>query len=161
MRPTPLITLLALIGPIPSYAQTGEEQIVAVAEALFDAMRSKDAELIRRLMLPEARLVAVDATAGAPAVTWSGLEQFIERVTGSSEELLERMWSPAVEIDGAIATLWTPYDFHRDATFSHCGSDAFHMIRVGEEWKIAHVTYNRRTTGCYSPLGKLGMGSRE
>jgi hypothetical protein len=151
MRSTPLIFLLALATPCTTVGQSAEEQVVAVAEALFDAMRSKDTGTLRRLMLPEARLVAIDETKEPRTVAWTDLEQFIERIAGLETEILERMWSPTVEIDGSIATVWTPYDFHRDGTFSHCGIDAFHMVRIEESWKIAHVTYNRRLEGCTGP----------
>ena len=151
MRSTPLIFLLALATPCTTVGQSAEEQVVAVAEALFDAMRSKDTRTLRRLMLPEARLVAIDETQEPRTVAWTDLDQFIERIAGLEVEILERMWSPTVEIDGSIATVWTPYDFHRDGTFSHCGIDAFHMVRIDEAWKIAHVTYNRRLEGCSGP----------
>jgi hypothetical protein len=151
MRSTPFIFLLALAMPCTTVGQSAEEQVVAVAEALFDAMRSKDTGTLRRLMLPEARLVAIDETQEPRTVAWTDLEQFIERIAGLETEILERMWSPTAEIDGSIATLWAPYDFHRAGTFSHCGIDAFHMVRIGDAWKIAHVTYNRRLEGCSGP----------
>jgi hypothetical protein len=151
MRSTPVILLLAIATPCTTVGQSAEEQVVAVAEALFDAMRSKDTRTLRRLMLPEARLVAIDETQEPRTVAWTDLEQFIDRIAGLETEILERMWSPTVEIDGSIATVWTPYDFHRDGTFSHCGIDAFHMVRIEEAWKIAHITYSRRLEGCTGP----------
>ena len=151
MRSTPLILLLAVAMPSSSVGQTAEEQVVAVAEALFDAMRSKDVETLRRLMLPEARLVAIDETREPPSVTWTDRAQFVERIAGMEVEILERMWSPKVAIDGSMATLWAPYDFNRAGTFSHCGVDALHMVRIGDAWKIAHITYNRRLEGCSGP----------
>jgi hypothetical protein len=151
MRSTPLILLLAVAMPSSSVGQTAEEQVVAVAEALFDAMRSKDVGTLRRLMLPEARLVAIDETREPRNVTWTDRAQFVERIAGMEVEILERMWSPKVAIDGSIATLWAPYDFHRAGTFSHCGVDALHMVRIGDAWKIAHITYNRRLEGCSGP----------
>ena len=151
MRSTPLILLLAVAMPSSSVGQTAEEQVVAVAEALFDAMRSKDVDTLRRLMLPEARLVAIDETREPRSVTWTDRAQFVERIAGMEVEILERMWSPKVAIDGSMATLWAPYDFHRAGTFSHCGVDALHMVRIGDAWKIAHITYNRRLQGCSGP----------
>jgi hypothetical protein len=152
MRSTPLlIFLLAAATPSSTAGQSAEQQVVAVAEALFDAMRSKDVATLRRLMLPEARLVAIDETREPPSVTWSDREQFIERIAGMEVEILERMWSPTVAIDGNMATLWAPYDFHRAGTFSHCGTDALHMVQIGDAWTIAHITYNRRLEGCSGP----------
>ena len=151
-----LIFVMAVVTPQAVSAQTDEKRVVAVAEALFDAMRSKDTAALRRLLLPEARLMAVDERQSPGTVTFSDRDQFVERIASSEVELQERMWSPKVEIDGNIASIWTPYDFHLDGAFSHCGVDGFHMVRVGGEWKIAYITYNRRVEGC-----QQGAGSRE
>ncbi len=148
MRCTSVILLIAFAIPHTLSAQSDEKQVVAVAEALFDAMRSKDAAALRRILLPGARLLAVDERQSPGTVTFSDRDQFVELVASSEVELQERMWSPKVEIDGNIASIWTPYDFHIDGAFSHCGVDGFHMIRVGGDWKIAHITYSRRLEGC-------------
>ncbi len=153
MRRPSLIFMIAIVTPQAVSAQTDEERVVAVAEALFDAMRSKDAAALDRVLLPDARLLAVDETRSPTRVAWTDRDQFIERIAGGEAELLERMWNPKVEIDGNIASVWTPYDFHRNGVFSHCGVDGFHMVRIGDDWKIAHITYNRRLEGCVSPLG--------
>ena len=63
------------------------------------------------------------------------------------------MWNPKVRVDGNIASLWTEYDFHCDGEFSHCGIDAFHLARVGGDWRIAMITYNVVPEKCFSPLG--------
>ena len=151
----PLLVLLGLFLTTPSLtlAQTGEEQVVGMAEALFRAMRGKDAAAIRAMMLEDARLLAVDSREQPSAVSWTSMEQFVQRISGGGGELLERSWDPEVRIDGDLAQLWTAYDFYVDGQFSHCGIDAFHMVRTGDGWKIAQVTYTRRTEDCYSPLG--------
>jgi hypothetical protein len=67
---------------------------------------------------------------------------------------LERMWDPEVRIQGAIAAVWTRYDFHRDGKFSHCGTDAFNLVKTAEGWKIASAMWTVERTGCVpSPLG--------
>ena len=145
---------ISFATPISASAQTDEEQVVGVAEALFQAMQDKDAAAIRSVMLEDARLLAVDSRQQPSAVAWATRDQFVDRITNAGAELLERSWDPKVRIDGDIAQLWTTYDFHRDGQFSHCGVDAFHLVRTADGWRIAHITYNRRTEDCYSPLGR-------
>src|SRR5256885_3716182 len=53
----------------------------------------------------------------------SGMAEPVDTAT----QFRERMWNPEVRIDGGIATLWTPYDFHVGPRFSHCGYDAFQL----------------------------------
>jgi hypothetical protein len=50
--------------------------------------------------------------------------------------------------------LWTPYDLYRNGSFSHCGVDAFTLVRGTRGWLVASVIYTIEPTGCApSPLG--------
>jgi len=40
-----------------------------------------------------------------------------------------------------IAVVWTPYEFHVNGEFSHCGVDAFSLVRIDGQWKIAGIVY--------------------
>jgi hypothetical protein len=67
------------------------------------------------------------------------------------------MWDARVKIHGPIAVVWTPYDFYRGGRFSHCGVDAFTLVRVAGGWRIATGTYTVEPAGCpASPLGRPG-----
>jgi len=71
------------------------------------------------------------------------------------------MWNPTVQIQGRVAMVWTPYDFHLNGEFSHCGIDVFTMLQGAEGWQVASITYNVVREGCTpSPLGSPG-GSRK
>jgi hypothetical protein len=72
-------------------------------------------------------------------------------VATSAVELRERLWEPQVHVDGAIATLWAPYDFHLGERFSHCGHDAFQLARGDRGWYVTGLTYTVRTAGCTGP----------
>lgn len=160
MRSTTLAVTLMTALAVPAAAQTAEEAVVRVAEDLFDAMRRRDADAIRRLMLPEGRLLAVSGGDGPAAPRWTDVEQFVQVIESSPTTPLERMWNPKVRVDGPIASIWTEYDFHWDQEFSHCGVDAFHLVRTSDGWRIAQITYTGRQTGCYSPLGPVGPAGR-
>ena len=41
----------------------------------------------------------------------------------------ERYWDPVVHIRGSLAVVWTPYEFWIDGKTSHCGIDAFEMVK--------------------------------
>jgi hypothetical protein len=58
------------------------------------------------------------------------------------------MWDPEVRIDGPMATLWAPYDFHRSGEFSHCGVDAFQLALKEDGWRIVSIIYTVRRLGC-------------
>ncbi len=123
-------------------------QVLATVQRLFDAMARKDAEAGRKLFLPEARFFSVRVEAGAPIVGTFTIEEGLRRWAESSEALLERIWSAEVRIHGPIATVWTPYDFHRDGKFSHCGIDAFDLVQTVEGWRLAGGVFTMEAEGC-------------
>lgn len=130
-------------------APGADSEIIAVAEALFSAMRARDTTTIRELFVPEAQIVAL-RSGGPPAAApqMRSAEAFVASIGRPGEILAERMWDPQVRIDGDLATLWAPYEFHVGDRFSHCGSDAFHLIRAEGRWRIVALTYTVQTTGC-------------
>lgn len=127
-----------------------ERSVVVTVERLFDAMRTRDTAVIRQLLLPELVLVSIP-TDGTRAHRGQTVQAFIRAIAGSTEELRERMWSPEVRIDGPVATLWAPYDFHIGTAFSHCGHDAIQLIQSGGRWIISGLTYTVRRAPCTTP----------
>jgi len=67
------------------------------------------------------------------------------------------MWDPNVLIHKEIAVVWAKYDFHREGKFSHCGVDAFNLVKTPEGWKISGIIYTVEKEGCgESPIGPPG-----
>ncbi len=150
MRPyAPALVALALTLPAHALlAQAPDREVIQVVERLFDGMRTKDTAAIRALFVPDARLVNVNARTGRRTLQAISVDQFLGAVAGSPARWDETIRDPEVRIDGDIATVWTYYDFHADTTFSHCGIDAFGMVRLEDGWKIAHLQDTRRRENC-------------
>ncbi|MDP5138985.1 MAG: hypothetical protein NWP83_00775, partial [Spirosomaceae bacterium] len=60
----------------------------------------------------------------------------------------ERLSGYDIKIDGDMATVWTPYSFFVNNNVSHCGVNAFTLIRQNDSWKILSITDTRRKTDC-------------
>jgi uncharacterized protein YecT (DUF1311 family) len=118
--------------------------VIIATSALFTAMQGKDTAALRTLMHPRAQIIAVRDG----RVSVRSVDEWIGGLGQTAGELIERMWDPRVEVDGDLATLWAPYDFHVGERFSHCGTDAFQFVRVAGAWKMITVTFTGRTTGC-------------
>ena len=132
---------------LPSQAEEAEENrygVLLAAAALFQAMHDRDTAALDTLLHPRAQIVAVSER----GVGVRTAAEWIPTVAQSAEALRERMWDTEVEIDGDLATLWAPYDFHRGERFSHCGTDAFQFVRERGGWKLISVAFTVRTTGC-------------
>lgn len=160
MRKLRLLTCVAILSSCAPASTSGvaapgaptaasNDVIIAVANSLFSAMEARDTVTLRRIFLPDARLVSVRVRDGMdPSVRSAGVSDFVASVGRSAEVLQERMWNPQVLVNDDFASLWAPYDFHQDDRFTHCGVDAFHFVRVGSEWKIAALSYTVQTDSC-------------
>ena len=141
--------LSAAQAPAPPAAQ----EVIKTVERLFNSMRSRDTAALRLLLAPDLVIVSSREGAGGPTVRRQTTPQFLQAIATSAEVPHERMWSPDVRIDGDLATLWAPYDFHIGSRFSHCGTDAFQLLRHQGTWVITGLAYTVRTTDCTAPPG--------
>lgn len=176
MRPClarPLATLLVVLAAVPLQAQGtttstsrtttttttttrggADVPVLAALQRLFDAMAARDTAAARALLVPGSQFVSArgDTTIVRPRV--QGDTAFLRMLATTTDRLLERFWQPTVLVDGPVATVWTPYDFHVNGTWTHCGIDAVTLLRVGDAWRIAGITYTVQRRGCApSPLG--------
>lgn len=153
---TALLGLALLIGSTgPARAQSPESAVIAAVQQLFDAMAARDTAAARAVLMPEGLFFAVlTGEGGEGMVSATPHTEFLARLATAQERWLERMWEPQVLTHGPLAVVWTRYDFYRGDTFSHCGVDAFNLIRTAEGWRIASAAYTVERRGCPpSPLG--------
>ena len=80
----------------------------------------------------------------------SSIEQFLDAIANRPQEQQweERLLDYQIQIDGNLAHVWTPYEFWLNATFSHCGANAFTLGKTNEGWKILHLIDSRRRADC-------------
>jgi hypothetical protein len=146
----PLAVALAAT-PRPSRAQDADRAaILATVQKVFDAMRTRDTALLSQAFDSTGRLVGVSGRGGAPSVGLTAPSQFGASIARApaGDVWNERIFDPEVKVDGTVAQVWAYYTFHRNGTFSHCGIDAFMLVKVGTTWKITQLADSRRTTGC-------------
>ncbi len=131
-------------------AQTSDrDAVLATVQKVFDAMRTRDTALFSQAFDTSARLVGV-STRGTPAITLTTPAQFAAAVLRAPAGNVwnERIYDPEVKIDLPVAQVWAYYTFHLNSTFSHCGVDAFMLVKLGGVWKITQIADSRRTEGC-------------
>lgn len=136
----------ALLLTIPAFAQSNDEAAVKAAiTQLFDGMKRADSTVLKPLFLPGAKLQTVINKQGEVSVRDGGIDKFIESIGKAKAGALdERLSGMDVKIDGDLATVWTPYEFFYNGQSSHCGANAFTLVRVGGNWKIQNIIDTRR-----------------
>jgi putative lumazine-binding protein len=143
---------LALVhAPHAARAQDPETvKILTTVRKVFDAMRTRDTALLSQAFDTSARLLGINNRGATPVVTLTSAAQFGAAFSRApaGDVWNERIFDPEVRIDGTVAQVWAYYTFHLNAKFSHCGVDAFMLLRVGTTWKITQLADSRRTEGC-------------
>jgi hypothetical protein len=154
---TPLAIIAALlVFSSSSFSQLPEKELVMKPiRLLFDAMRAGDSTILRRAFTKQVTMSTVGTDkAGKPFIrNESSIDGFVKSIgTPHTEAYNEMIWGEKIEIDGNFAQAWMNYGFYVGKTFSHCGVDAFHLVK-GEDnkWRIFHLADTRQKEGCNIP----------
>lgn len=144
-----LIALTASAASGQPSNQQREQEVMAVINELFDAMRASDTAKMRAVFDPQVKFTSVTMMRDSTRIQSEQLDAFLRSVGAPRTDTLdERLRSPVVHVDGDLATVWTEYDFFIGKRFSHCGVDTFQLVRRKEGWRIIALADTRRRTGC-------------
>ncbi|MGB3801886.1 MAG: nuclear transport factor 2 family protein, partial [Lewinella sp.] len=144
--------LLFFLVSFCSLTLVGQQSPRETLVSLFDAMRAADTTGMGALFHPAADLhsVSIDEE-GKSQVQRGSLVNWMAGIAAAQAGALdEQLHYTALQMDGALATAWTPYTFLRNGEISHCGTNAFQLVRDGPEetWRILNIVDTRRTEGC-------------
>ena len=59
-------------------------------------------------------------------------------------KFFEKIISFSIQVDGAMAHAWTPYEFYINEKLIHKGVNAFTLFKEDNSWKIIHLIDTRR-----------------
>ena len=152
-----LFSHVSVLAQEPIQPPEAEREVAAVAQRFLEALSAADTATLAGLLAPGATIHSVREGEGGASLRVVTREDFLASLGGETEQLLERMWEPTVLVRGGVAMVWTPYDFHLNGSFSHCGIDVFTLLKGEEGWQVTGITYNVVREGCQpSPLGPPG-----
>ena len=127
--------------------------------AVFAGMKAGDTTGLRAYFHPDATLHSVVTKPTGETVVSSGsingwFNGMQKAEAGDWEEELNYI---ELNIDGHLASAWTPYVFNYKGELHHCGVNTFQLVKDGAEgqWRILHITDTRRDApGDCAPVSK-------
>lgn len=145
-----LTFFLTLSITINVKAQTTQDSVQAAVNTMFTAMKNADSTALINIFSSSAVLQTISRTKeGTTIVRTEVIANFASSIgkltTGDADEQIS---FGAVHIDGALASVWTPYQFYFKGQFSHCGVNSFQLVRLNGEWKIQYIIDTRRKENC-------------
>ncbi|MFD2572792.1 nuclear transport factor 2 family protein [Spirosoma soli] len=146
-----LFTIIGLLLTIPVVAQSNDEAAIKVTiNLLFDGMRKGDSTQIKNAFTSNATLQTIVKTKeGDVSVRNDDIRKFAaSAVKYPPMTLDERLSGMEVKVDAELATAWTPYVFYFQDKKSHCGVNAFTLVKTNGNWHIQNIIDTRRKDTC-------------
>jgi hypothetical protein len=143
--------IFTLALSIPAFAQKADDSkdALAVIDKLWEAMAAHKPADIVALHTTEAQLVAIMKNKEGKSITRTiKAEDFSKNFAEKKAEIQEDMYAPKVEVHGDFAQVWGRYVFFVGGKISHCGVNAFHLVRTDAGWKIAGASSTMEPQGC-------------
>ena len=135
--------------PVFAQSNTEEASVKAAVNRLFEGMQKADSTLLKPLFTPTARLQTVVNKDGNISVQDDAIGKFIGSIGKAKAGTLdERLSGMEIKIDAELATAWTPYVFYFQDKKSHCGVNAFTLVKMNGNWKIQTIIDTRRKDNC-------------
>jgi hypothetical protein len=128
-----------------------EKEVLKTVENLFLAMETSDSTLASSLFTKDAQLHTVLKGENGQTVRRTMPASRLVSAFGSEKDEVwrEPIWDEVVRIDGNLASVWVKYAFYRDNSLSHCGVDAFLLVK-DDTWKIFSLA-DTRNNDCEIP----------
>tara|TARA_B100001123_G_C15036555_1_gene917663 strand:- start:309 stop:785 length:477 start_codon:yes stop_codon:yes gene_type:complete len=153
-----LILAVALSYSIISFSQSDDRALILeTVQKFFDSIEFRDRQLLESILVPNSlNISARELDDGEAQFNVMSYDEVVSALTRPGRNAKERSWDETVLIQGNIAVVWTPYDFHVDGVFSHCGIDSFQLIKQDGQWLISNSSWTLETENCpASPLGPI------
>jgi hypothetical protein len=143
-----VLVLSCLLVPAAARAQSDSAQVLAVVQRLFDGMRAADSAMVRSTMASIIRFAEVNERATPARIESDSVNQWLAGVARSNHRWDERIHDVRIYVDANLAQVWAPYAFYLDGKISHCGVDAFELLKDPSGWKITQLSDTRRRDNC-------------
>lgn len=152
---TRVILLFALWSSTVIFAQsdsamTEKEAIKKTIDNMFDGMRAGDSAQVHSVFRDDVRMLTTFKRKTGEEVLHEGsLTDFLKAVGTPHKDVWdEKLTSMTIQVDDNIAQVWTDYSFYAGEVFSHCGVNAFQLVKQNGTWKIIQIMDTRRKVGC-------------
>ncbi len=133
-----------MVFTISIKAQNTEVQ--KTIEIFFEGFHARDTIKMKSVCGDKMMLQSIaEGSKGNKFTNESSKEFYVSIATIPKDVVFEeKILSYNIQVDGAMAHAWTPYEFYLKGKFSHKGVNAFTMFKENDVWKIIYLIDTRR-----------------
>ncbi len=118
----------------------------------FEAFHAKDSTVMKKVVRPDIILQTIGLDSeGKLRLKSDNFDDLVNSIISIPDSISfqERLMDYAIQIDGAMANVWTPYEFWLNDEFHHCGVNSFQLFKDIDGWRIIYLIDTRRKKGCF------------
>jgi len=149
--------LLFLSIHVKAQQTSVEKEIQQTIVTFFEGLHNGDSTLIKTTMHRDIKLQTTFTNkAGEKVLKTEAKAQLLKAIASKkpTDVYLEKLGSYTIKVDGNLASVWTPYEFYVNGTFSHCGANSFQLFNNNGNWEIIYLVDMRRRQNCTALKGE-------
>ena len=137
------ILLVLLLSQI-SFAQ--EKEIQQTIETFFEAFHQRDSIKLQSVCSKDLILHSISESGNGTKFSVEKASNFYKSIASIplTMKFEEKILSYKIQIDGAMAHVWTPYEFYVNEKLSHSGVNSFQLFQENGVWKVVYISDTRR-----------------
>ncbi len=139
-----IILLLLVFTSFQMKAQNAEIQ--KTIEVFFEGFHARDTAKVHSVCADKIILQSIAEGNKGVRLDKESIKDFYISIATMPRQAVfnEKILSYNIQVDGAMAHAWTPYEFYMDGKLSHRGVNAFTLFKDNGKWKIIYLIDTRR-----------------
>ena len=139
-----IVFVLLLVFSSSLYSQN--EEVKQVIVTFFKGFHAKDSTIIKSVCAENMILQSIAESSKGSQIKNQNPQDFYRSIATIPSTMLfeERVLEYSIQVDGAMAHVWTPYEFYVNNKLSHKGVNAFTLFKDNGLWKIVYLIDTRR-----------------
>lgn len=112
----------------------------------FEGLQSADTLKIKSVCSESLILQSISEGKAGTKLNTEKASEFFKSIAGipAGMKIEERLLDYKIQIDGAMAHAWTPYEFYINDKLSHKGVNSFQLFNDKGTWKIIYIVDTRK-----------------
>ena len=122
------------------------DEVKQVVVTFFKGFHAKDSTIIKSVCAENMILQSIAESSKGSQIKNQNPQDFYRSIATIPSTMLfeERVLEYSIQVDGAMAHVWTPYEFYVNNKLSHKGVNAFTLFKDNGLWKIVYLIDTRR-----------------
>ena len=122
------------------------DEVKQVVVTFFKGFHAKDSTIIKSVCAENMILQSIAESSKGAQLKNQSSKDFYHSIATIPPTILfeEKLLDYSIQVDGAMAHVWTPYEFYINGKISHKGVNAFTLFKENEQWRIVYIIDTRR-----------------